>query len=200
MGKQAVRWIAFITALNCGAVLALTQCSSFEGLRPAKQQATSESRLGSYLAGRFAVSERDAQAAALYFRAALKFDPENPALLERVMLSEVASGDIDKAATYAEALLARMPAAKLPNLLVGVRALRDAGYAKARQSLARIKDSPAAVIAAQVGIAYRCYDQGTVDETTAWGVLVLLTAVCVAAVRAQALHLHHVATGERAAA
>ena len=34
---------------------------------------------------------------------------------------------------------------------------------------------------AQVGIAYRCYDQGTVDETTAWGLLVLLTAVCVAA-------------------
>ena len=34
---------------------------------------------------------------------------------------------------------------------------------------------------AQVGIAYRCYDQGTVDETTAWGVLVMLTAVCVAA-------------------
>ncbi len=34
---------------------------------------------------------------------------------------------------------------------------------------------------AQVGIAYRCYDQGTVDETTARGVLVTLTAVCVAA-------------------
>ena len=34
---------------------------------------------------------------------------------------------------------------------------------------------------AQVGIAYRCYNRGTVDETTAWGVLVLLTAVCVAA-------------------
>jgi hypothetical protein len=34
---------------------------------------------------------------------------------------------------------------------------------------------------AQVGIAYRCYDQGTVDETTAWGVLVALTVVCVAA-------------------
>jgi hypothetical protein len=58
MSKQAVRWIAFITALNCGAVLALTQCSSFEGLRPAKQDTTSESRLGSYLAGRFAISER----------------------------------------------------------------------------------------------------------------------------------------------
>jgi tetratricopeptide (TPR) repeat protein len=167
MGKQAVRWIAFITALNCGAVLALTQCSSFEGLRPAKQQATSESRLGSYLAGRFAVSERDAQAAALYFRAALKFDPDNPALLERVMLSEVASGDIDKAATYAEALLARMPAAKLPNLLVGVRALRDAGYAKARQSLALIKDSPAAVIAAQVGIAYAYHSEGNVEAALA---------------------------------
>ena len=34
---------------------------------------------------------------------------------------------------------------------------------------------------AQVGTAYRCYDLGTVDETTAWGVLVALAAVCVAA-------------------
>jgi tetratricopeptide (TPR) repeat protein len=167
MSKQAVRWIAFITALNCGAVLALTQCSSFEGLRPAKQDTTSESRLGSYLAGRFAISERDPEAAAHYFRTALKFDPENPALLERVMLSEVAGGDIDKAATYAEALLVRMPAAKLPNLVVGVRALRDAGYAKARQSLARIKDSPAAVIAAQVGIAYAYHSEGNVDAALA---------------------------------
>jgi tetratricopeptide (TPR) repeat protein len=167
MGKQAVRWIAFITALNCGAVLALTQCSSFEGLRPAKKDTTSESRLGSYLAGRFAISERDPEAASHYFRTALKFDPENPALLERVMLSEVAGGDIDKAATYAEALLVRMPAAKLPNLVVGVRALRDAGYAKARQSLARIKDSPAAVIAAQVGIAYAYHSEGNVDAALA---------------------------------
>lgn len=167
MSKQAVRWIAFITALNCGAVLALTQCSSFEGLRPAKQATASESRLGSYLAGRFAVSERDPEAAARYFRTALKFDPENPALLERVMLSEVAGGDIDKAATYAESLLARMPAAKLPNLVVGVRALRDAGYAKARQSLARIKDSPAAVIAAQVGIAYAYHSEGNVEAALA---------------------------------
>jgi hypothetical protein len=34
---------------------------------------------------------------------------------------------------------------------------------------------------AQVGVAYRCYDQGTVDETTAWGMLVALTTVCVVA-------------------
>ena len=167
MSKQAVRWIAFITALNCGAVLALTQCSSFEGLRPAKQAATSESRLGSYLAGRFAISERDPEAASHYFSTALKFDPENPALLERVMLSEVAGGDIDKAATYAETLLARMPAAKLPNLVVGVRALRDAGYAKARQSLGKIKDSPAALIAAQVGIAYAYHSEGNVEAALA---------------------------------
>ena len=167
MSKQAVRWIAFITALNCGAVLALTQCSSFEGLRPAKQETTSESRLGSYLAGRFAVSDRNTEAAAHYFRTALKFDPENPALLERVMLSEIAGGDIDRAATYADALLKRMPTAKLPNLVVGVRALRDAGYAKARQSLSRIKDNPVAMIAAQVGIAYAYHSEGNVEAALA---------------------------------
>lgn len=159
VSSKAVRWIALITALNCGAVLALTQCSSFEGLRP-KPQDVSESRLGSYLAGRFAVSDRDPEAAALYFRTALKFDPENPALLERVMLSEVAAGNVDAAVTYAETLLARIPDAKLPNLVIGVRALRDAGYAKARQALSRIKDNPAAEIAAKVGMAYAFYAEG----------------------------------------
>ncbi len=163
VSKQAVRWIAFITALNCGAVLALTQCSSFEGLRPQPQQAASDSRLGSYLAGRFAVSERDPRAAALYFKSALKFDPENPALLERVMLSEVANGKIDDAATHAETLLARIPDAKLPNLVIGVRALRDAGYAKARQALSRIRDNPAAEIAAKVGVAYAHYAEGNIE-------------------------------------
>ena len=57
---------------------------------------------GSYLAARHAGQQRDAGAAAAYYRAALKRDPNNAELLDRTFLSLLVDGDIDEAVQFAE--------------------------------------------------------------------------------------------------
>lgn len=158
-------WLALVALLGAGALLTLTQCSSFDDLK-ITPKAPDPNRFGSYLAGRFAASEMDPQAAATYFGSALKFDPKNASLLERMVLSEVALGKIDEAADHAEQLVAAVPKARLPYLVIGVRAMRDAGYARARESFEKVAGNPAAEIAANVGLAYARYGEGNLKQAT----------------------------------
>jgi tetratricopeptide (TPR) repeat protein len=161
LGKSAIKVIATITVLGCGLVLGLTQCSSVEQLTGgASSEGPSPNRYGSYLAGRFAASERDASSAAHYFDNALKFDPQNPELLERAILSDVSRGDIDSAASYAEDLVKRAPSTRIPHLVIAVRATRDGGHAKARKSFERVAGNAAAEISAKLGIAYSHFAEG----------------------------------------
>ncbi|MEQ1755504.1 MAG: tetratricopeptide repeat protein [Micropepsaceae bacterium] len=163
--KTAIKWIGFVTALSCTMLLGLTQCSEFQPLQSDTKPAASN-RYGSYLAGRYATGARDSEAAARYFKSALTFDPQNPALLERALLSEVSGGDIDTAANYAEDLVKRVPSARLPNLVIGIRALRDDAYAKSAQAFEKVAGNAAAEIAAKVGLAYADYAQGNLPGAT----------------------------------
>jgi len=146
-----------IGTLAAGLMFGLTRCSTIEGGSDANAP---PNRYGSYLAGRHAANERDADAAALYFDKALKFDPDNPELLERAIMSEVAQGDLDGAAHHAQGLLARAPNARIPHLVTGVVALRDGGYAKARQELEKVTGNAAAEIGARFGVAYAHFSEG----------------------------------------
>lgn len=158
---KVVKWIAAITAVNIGIVLALTQCSVFHDIRPAVDL-TRETHgpYGSYLAARHATNLRDAASAASYYRRALRHDPDNPVLVERAMVSEVSAGNIDAAADLGERLVKSMPTAKLPNLILGMRALRDAGYARARDAFSRITDNPPAEVTARIATAYAHFSEG----------------------------------------
>jgi len=90
---------------------------------------------GSYLAARHASVQRDAAAASVYYRAALKSDPRNSELLERAFLSVIADGDMDEAIKFAERLIQQDRNHKLARLVLGVRALRQKQYVTARQNL-----------------------------------------------------------------
>ncbi len=155
--KSIITTIAATGALSAGLLFGLTQCSTFE--RPSEQAAPAN-RYGSYLAGRYAASERDAGSAALFFDKALKFDPSNPELLERAIMSEVARGDIDGASDHAEELIRKAPNARIPHLVVGVRAMRDGGYAKAHQAFEKVSGNAAAEIGARLGLAYAYFSEG----------------------------------------
>jgi tetratricopeptide (TPR) repeat protein len=156
-------WPALVAVLGAGAVVVLTQCSSFDHLKETTKT-PDPNRFGSYIAGRFAATEMDPEAAATYFGSALKFDPNNAALLERLLLSEVALGNIDAAADHAEQLVAAAPKARLPYIIIGVRALRDEGYARARDAFGKVSGNPAAEVAANVGVAYASYSQGDLQQ------------------------------------
>lgn len=160
---RVVKWIGVITAVNIGIVLALTQCTMLETLRPPPAFQPADTPYGNYLAARYATNLNDSDAAASFYRKALKFDPGNIELTERTLAAEVSAGNLDAAADLAERIVGRIPDAKLPNLVLGIRALRDAGYARARAAFDRIKDNPAAEVAARLGIAYAFFSEGNID-------------------------------------
>ncbi|WP_371255971.1 tetratricopeptide repeat protein [Ruegeria sp. 6PALISEP08] len=73
--------------------------------------AYSDSGAGSYLAGRQAIYESDYAAAERYYAQALKFDSQNPLLLESVVVARLALGEIERALPVAQ----QIEAANLPS-------------------------------------------------------------------------------------
>src|SRR5262245_1516267 len=78
---------------------------------------------GSFLAARHASSERDAAAAASYYRSALRADPRNNELLNRAFLAVLANGDIEEATRLADRVLQNDKNDRIARLVLGVRAI-----------------------------------------------------------------------------
>lgn len=91
---------------------------------PDAHDASRFSPAGSYLAARQANLDRDAEAAATYYRAALRSDQRNPELLELTFYSVLASGDINEAVRLAERLLQLDHNNRNAHLVLGVRSLK----------------------------------------------------------------------------
>ncbi|SDX15021.1 Flp pilus assembly protein TadD, contains TPR repeats [Ruegeria halocynthiae] len=66
--------------------------------------AVSDTGSGSYLAGRQAIYQSDYPAAERYYARALQADPENPKLLENVVVARLALGEIERALTVADVI------------------------------------------------------------------------------------------------
>lgn len=97
---------------------------------------------GSYLAARHAGQQRDAAAAAAYYREALKHDPKNSELLDRAFLSLLVDGDIDEAVKYAERVVQADKTDRVSRLVIGVQALKRKQFATARKELAQSVRGP----------------------------------------------------------
>jgi tetratricopeptide (TPR) repeat protein len=91
---------------------------------------------GSYLAARHAGQQRDAVTAAAYYKAALRRDPKNIDLLNRVFLSYLIGGDVDDAVKYAERVIQTDKSDMYARLAIGVHALKQSKYATARRNVA----------------------------------------------------------------
>ena len=106
--------------------------------RPAAQQPTQTFRApraaGSYLAARHAGGQRDAAAAAAYYRAALQGDPSNSELLDRTFLSLLVNGEIEEAVQFRRARAAgRQDRSHRPPGARGARASSRSNIRRARQ-------------------------------------------------------------------
>ena len=97
---------------------------------------------GNYLAARQANLERDADAASVYYRAALRTDPRNPELLELAFYSVLADGDIDEASRLAERLVQLDRNNRNAHLVLGVKALKTKNYKEARQQFGQATRGP----------------------------------------------------------
>ncbi len=90
---------------------------------------------GSYLAARHAGQQRDAAAAAAYYRAALKGDPKNSELLDRAFLSLLVDGDVEESVKLADRILQGDKNDRIARLVVGVRGIKQKQFAPARLNL-----------------------------------------------------------------
>ena len=103
---------------------------------------------GSYLAARHAGGQRDAAAAAAYYRAALRGDPRNTELLERTFLAVLANGEVEEAIKLADRVLQTDKTDRVARLVLGVRAIKQKQYPIARRELAQSIRGPITDLAA----------------------------------------------------
>ncbi|MEM8988573.1 MAG: hypothetical protein AAGC95_17820, partial [Pseudomonadota bacterium] len=113
-----------------GLAVVLTGCATpsfFERAKP--------SLAGSYLSGRVAAQRRMADEAAFYYERALALSPDDPALLQRAFLLDIAAGRVDAAADLAVDILEADYDEALPHLVLAIELFRKGDYGEARARL-----------------------------------------------------------------
>ena len=120
-------------------------------------QPGSSSASGSYLAARHAGQQRDAGAAAAYYRAALKRDPGNSELLDRAFLSFLVDGEVDEAVRYAERVTQIDKNDRVARLVLGVGSLKRKQYPAARRDLGQSVRGPITDLTATLLTAWSMY-------------------------------------------
>ncbi len=134
---------------------------------PDAHDASRFSPAGSYLAARQANLDRDAEAAATYYRAALRSDQRNPELLELTFYSVLASGYINEAVRLAERLLQLDHNNRNAHLVLGVRSLKQKQWKDARAHLSQAMHGPVNDLMATLLSAWAAYGandvKGAVD-------------------------------------
>jgi tetratricopeptide (TPR) repeat protein len=118
---------------------------------------------GSYLAGRSADVARDMKAAATYFSAALARDPDNPILLERVIVLRVANGEIVPARELADRLVEIDRLNPLARLVRSTMDFKDGQYQKAREEIEETAPAPLALLTGGLLTAWSQQGTGDID-------------------------------------
>ncbi|HXF89891.1 MAG TPA: tetratricopeptide repeat protein [Xanthobacteraceae bacterium] len=103
---------------------------------PSARELMRTSPTGNYLAARHASAQRDAAAAAAYYRAALRADPRNAELLERAFHATLTEGDMEEAFRLADRIIQLDRSDRFARLILGIRAIKQKQYALARVHLA----------------------------------------------------------------
>jgi tetratricopeptide (TPR) repeat protein len=97
---------------------------------------------GNYLAGRVAADAKDADSAAKFYGGALKLDPGNAQITERLFQIQVASGKMADAQKSANDVLAFNSQHRLARLVLGLKAFGDGEHEKAREHFTEAAYTP----------------------------------------------------------
>ena len=151
-------------ALAALAVLAFNVTGAMSTQAQVPSNFSRVSSAGSFLAARHASVERDAAAAATYYRAALRGDPRNSEILNRAFLAVLANGDVDEATKLAERVLQLDKTDRIARLVIGVRALKQKQYAAARREFAQSVRGPITDLAATLLGAWTQANSGEVRQ------------------------------------
>ena len=134
---------------------------------PAAQDFSDVTAAGSYLAARHAGQERDAAAAAEFYRAALRHDPGNGELLDRTFLSLLVDGEIDESVRYAEHIVQIDKTDRVARLALGVHAIKAKQFGTARRDLAASVRGPITDLTATLLTAWSLQGSGETKAAVA---------------------------------
>lgn len=116
---------------------------------------SSFSLLGSYLAGRVAGDDKNLEAAAEYYRRALRRDPDNQEMLSEAFKVEFGAGNMVEAVSLARRLSAAGDnASGFADLLLGAQAFRQGDYARAEEIFSGLGDNPIIKLSGQLALAW----------------------------------------------
>ncbi len=141
--SAARRFRSFRPSAALAALAVMALAAPVESLAHARENLTiatpfevGESPSGNYLAAIVAGASRDTHAASTFFREALRDDPRNQELVERAFVSALANGNMQDAFTFANRVLAHDRNNGLAHLVLGVEAIKQHKFDKARAMLA----------------------------------------------------------------
>ncbi|KIZ41382.1 MULTISPECIES: tetratricopeptide repeat protein [Rhodopseudomonas] len=134
---------------------------------PTSEDLRSMTKSGSYLAARHASVERDASAAAEFYRSALRRDPKNNELLDRAFISSLADGDIDEAVKLADQILKIDKTNRVARLVVGVRDLKHKRYSAALTNINQSVRGPITDLVATLLGGWAAYGAGNTKAAVA---------------------------------
>lgn len=121
----------FICLLAISPILASEQAAKDQ---PPK---ISNSLAGNYLAARIAVTDRDTESAAAFYRKAISLDPDNPGLKLKGFLSLIGNGDFAEGVELGNQILEANSDAEIVNLVLSVEDIRKKDWGSAERRLTK---------------------------------------------------------------
>lgn len=118
---------------------------------------------GSYLAGRSASKLRDNDIASGYFARALRDDPGNPVLVERLFLLELSEGNLSTAEDHALRVLSFNSQQRMARIVLGLKDYRLRRYEAARKHFAEAAYTPVGELTSALLIAWSWAGEGELN-------------------------------------
>ncbi len=143
------------------ALSALLLCGTLQAPQAFAKSETSFA--GNYLAGRAAARLRDGEAAADYVEAALKQDPNNPVLIERLFQLELSGGNIASAEEIAKKVVLFNSQQRMARIVLGLKDFRNRRYPQARENFAEAAYTPVGELTSTLLTAWSYAGEGSLN-------------------------------------
>ena len=158
--------IALLTSAGVFGLAAIGLPAHYAVSEIVKKGDAAHSLLGSYLAANLAKSANDVDSATLFYRSALKIDPNNELLLEQGFHIEVFEGNWKPAIQLAKDLVAIKgnKTHRMAHLMLGLDKFKSGSYVKADQHLKAASEGPIGELTSTIARAWTQVARGNASK------------------------------------
>jgi tetratricopeptide (TPR) repeat protein len=153
--------------MNCNRYLIVALLAGASAVLPIAAEPALANReptlAGSYLAGRSAGRQRDAEEAAGYYTNALKLDPGNPQLIERLFQYRLQQGEMQEAEALAGKVITFNSQHRLARVVLGLKEMRAGKFEAARSNFGEASYTPIGELAAALLSAWAYAGDGALN-------------------------------------